>query len=895
MLSVPGPRTRKCAAQIKRQPFLFAVSMIFLAALAVADGLLIFYLKEDSLADGRRETSNLAYVLAEQTDRGLQAANLVAADVVAALSSLGLTASSDFDAASSGPRLKDYLREKTSGLPQIANVAIFAADGRLINSTGAGEEANLDLSKRDYFSAFQNQPSLSFYISTPFKSRTTGSWNIVLARSVTMASGDLLGVVAVVIELKTLEELYSKIALGKNGSIALFREDGVLLTRYPRIERLFGVSNASSPLFTQFVFKGSNGTLRQVSHIDNLDRIIAVHRTPNFPVVIAVSASVDDLLADWSRQTHALIITGLIAGAALLGSALSLARQTDALARATSKLAAANERENAQAALEAEHNRFIAAISNMGQGLVMFDADEKLIVCNRRYAEMYKLPQNLTAPGTPRIDMLKWRAAMGTDREGQSHFRDINSYQKMNHTQALRDGRVVAVVHRPMLNGGWVSTHEDVTERRQVEGKMAHMAEHDPLTDLPNRLLFRRKLEESLSDVQEGERFALLYVDLDRFKSVNDNLGHPAGDALLQQVARRLRSLIRPTDTLARVGGDEFIIIQKVQRDGDAAALASCVIEAVSAPYEMGGGPVVIGATIGVAHAPENGVHPDELIRHADLALYQAKATERGSFQLFSPEMEACLAARRNLERELRQALLRNEFELYYQPLVCLADLTITAFEALLRWNHPARGVLAPGEFIAAAEETGLILPIGEWVVRQACMQAAQWPQHVKVAVNVSAVQFRSNTFVPAVAAALRASGLHASRLEIEVTETVMLHQTDNSVALLRQLQAMGVKVVMDDFGTGYSSLSYLRLFPFDKLKIDQSFIRGLGVVENDSSIVRAIIGLGRALGMGLVAEGVEEPAQLAELRALGCDVAQGFLWSPAVPAGAFPTSVSRA
>jgi diguanylate cyclase (GGDEF)-like protein len=863
---------------------LIALSATFLLTLAIADTMLIFYLKEDNLADGRRETSNLAYVLAEQTDRGLQAANLIASDVVGSFSSLGLTDSSSFEAASSGTRIETYLREKTSGIPQIANVAIIGAGGKLIKTMRLGESASFDFSQRDYFIALSHQPNLPYYISSPFQSRTTGSWNIALARSVTSQHGDLLGVVAVVIELKTLEELYSRIKLGRNGSISLFRADGVLLTRYPRIESLFGTSNASSPLFTEYVFKGANGVLRQTSRLDGVDRIIAGNRAPSFPVVAVVSASVDDLLADWRGQTEALIVAGLIAAAAILSSALMLARRTEELSSATSKLAAAHEREIANAAIEAEHNRFIAAISNMGQGLVMFDADEKLIVCNHRYAEMYKLPEDLTAPGTPRTDILKCRERMATDRDGQSRFRD-NALMEVNREHAIRDGRVIAVVHRPMLDGGWVSTHEDVTQRRQVESKVAHMAEHDPLTDLPNRLHFRRKLEECLREVRQGRRFALLYVDLDHFKNVNDNMGHPTGDALLQLVAQRLGSVIRPTDTLARVGGDEFIVIQKVERDGDAAALASRLIAKVSAPYEVSGGHVVIGATVGISHAPENGVQPDELIRHADLALYQAKATERGSFQLFSPEMEASLAARRDLERELRQALLRNEFELYYQPLVCLSDLTITAFEALLRWNHPERGVLAPGEFIAAAEETSLILPIGEWAVRQACLQAAQWPQDVKVAVNVSAVQLRSSSFVPAVAAALRDSGVHASRLEVEVTETVMLHEADNSVMVLHQLRSMGIKVVMDDFGTGYSSLSYLRLFPFDKLKIDQSFVRGLGSSNECEAIVSAAVRLAVKLGMTTVAEGIETKGQLLRATREGCTEGQGYLFGRPAPA----------
>ena len=439
---------------------------------------------------------------------------------------------------------------------------------------------------------------------------------------------------------------------------------------------------------------------------------------------------------------------------------------------------------------------------------------------------------------------------------------------------------------------------EDVTERRRAEARIAHMALHDALTGLPNRLLLRQRLDEAIAagkhrgggGTGRGERgTALLLLDLGRFKAVNDTLGHPAGDELLQAVAGRLRGLAgEGADTAARLGGDEFAVVLGAPRTpGRCAAFAQRAIDALAEPFVVGGQQALVGASVGIAIAPHDGSDPDALLKNADLALRRAKADGRGAYRFFEAEMDARLQARRAVELDLGRALARGEFELHYQPLVRLATREVVGVEALLRWRHPARGFVSPGDFIPLAEETGLIVPLGEWVLREACAEVARWPRRdLKLAVNLSPVQFKRCDVAAAVAAALAASGLPAARLEAEITESLLMEDDGATLAALHRLRAMGVRLAMDDFGTGYSSLGYLRRFPFDKLKIDQSFVREMQQTADCGAIVRAVAGLGATLGMTTTAEGVETEEQAASLEAAGCDEGQGYLFGRPKPAG---------
>lgn len=428
---------------------------------------------------------------------------------------------------------------------------------------------------------------------------------------------------------------------------------------------------------------------------------------------------------------------------------------------------------------------------------------------------------------------------------------------------------------------------DDITERKAAEARISYLAHYDALTGLPNRTLFREQLEQELSLVQRGVHLAVLCLDLDQFKNVNDTLGHSAGDELLKAVSQRLRRCIRDCDLIARLGGDEFIIVQTGLREPkEAEALALRLRQAVpNPPYDLNGHLTTVDLTVGIALSPDNGVKIDELLRNADLALYEAKRENRAGYRYFEPQMNERMKRRRLLENDLRSAIVHNEFALHYQPVVNLRSEKITACEALLRWMNPRRGMIGPSEFIPVAEDTGLIGEIGEWVLRQACSDAANWPANVKVAVNVSAVQFRSLALPLAIAAALSDSGLPAERLELEITETALMRNNQPTLAVLRQIHALGVGVVMDDFGAGYSSLSYLRQFPFNKIKIDQSFIADLATHDEAVALVSTIVGLARILKMTTTAEGVETASQRQILKAAGCDEMQGYLFSPPQPA----------
>jgi len=529
-------------------------------------------------------------------------------------------------------------------------------------------------------------------------------------------------------------------------------------------------------------------------------------------------------------------------------------------------------------------------LDNMPQGVSMFNADAKLVFCNRRYIEMYGLSPELTKPGCNFHDVLAERVRARTfSDDPNQHLAELKAKVAAGTTFAnvvtLNDGRAFSVVNKPLADGGWVATHEDVTERRRAEQQIAHMARHDALTDLPNRVLLREQLEHELKRVKRGEIIAMLCLDLDHFKSVNDTLGHPIGDELLKLVADRLRGCTREPDTIARLGGDEFaIIMTQLRQPSDAAVLARRIRTSVSRPYQVDGHQIISDISIGISIAPVDGTEPDQLLKNADMALDGAKADGRGTYRFFEAEMDKRMKERRDLEMDLRQALTNGEFELHYQPLVNLQTNEITAFEALLRWHHPAKGLISPADFIPIAEETGLIVSIGEWVLRTACKETANWPDHVKVAVNLSPAQLKTKNLVSIVKTALTDCGMAAERLQLEITETMLMQNTFATLAMLHELRKLGVQIAMDDFGTGYSSLSYLRSFPFDKIKIDRSFVSELTSSNDSLAIVRAVTGLGKSLGIVTTAEGVETAEQLEMLSREGCTQAQGYLISKPRP-----------
>jgi diguanylate cyclase (GGDEF)-like protein len=541
-------------------------------------------------------------------------------------------------------------------------------------------------------------------------------------------------------------------------------------------------------------------------------------------------------------------------------------------------------------ALEAQNQRFAAALNNMAHGMCMFDKDKRLVVCNNLYLEMYGLARELGRPGTPLRAILEARIASRASPRDASHVEEILaevSHGEPRYTvRELRDGRIMAVAYQPMDGGGWVVVHQDVTAQKRAEIEIAHMARHDALTGLANRLLLREKMDEALARLRhDGEKFGVLVLDLNRFKAVNDTLGHPIGDALLVQVAQRLGDIVRKTDTVARLGGDEFAILTAI--DGDPVqgltALAERLLVAIAAPYQIEDHHAVVATSVGIAIAPDNGTEAADLLRNADLALYRAKTGAMG-YCFFQTEMYDQARVLQGLETDLRAAVERQEFELHYQPIINAATKAIIGAEALVRWRHPERGLIPPAEFIHLAERTGLIEPLGDWVLRKACADAVGWPSHVKLAVNLSPAQFKCAKLVESVAAALGRSGLAPERLELEITETVILHKDATNIAILHELGRLGVSVVLDDFGTGYSSLSHLHMYPFHKIKIDKSFIDDLPTRDGRAAIVVAITGLARNLDIITTAEGVETASQFELLRAAGCNEVQGYLFGRPCP-----------
>jgi diguanylate cyclase (GGDEF)-like protein len=540
--------------------------------------------------------------------------------------------------------------------------------------------------------------------------------------------------------------------------------------------------------------------------------------------------------------------------------------------------------------------QFDAALSNMAQGLCMFDGDKRLVVWNERYAELYRTPPELLKVGAPHQAIIADRISRGIlkgDRSVSAAAQKLAALDQLPKDAAscrvdeFSDGRFILVTRQPMADGGWLATHEDITERRRAEAEIVHLARHDALTGLPNRTEFNAKLQETCKRLRRsGGTVTVMMIDLDRFKVVNDTFGHPTGDQLLIEVGRRLQSTVRETDAVARLGGDEFAIIQEGgadQREG-AIALALRIINAISQPFDLNDNRTNLGTSVGIVLAPEHDISPEGLLKRADLALYDAKASGRNDYRFFRHELLEVADTQRTAENELRDAIEREQFELYYQPVMDAKTRTLCGVEALVRWRHPVKGMIAPDKFVPLAETTGLIGPLGEWILRRACADAASWPAHVKLAVNISAIQFQKGNLFEVILRTLMETGIAPERLELEITETSLLENQEAHLTTIRQVKNLGISVALDDFGTGYSSVNYLTNFPFDKIKIDKSFTQGVLDRRDCKAIVASTLALAQGLGTVTTAEGVETEEQLEYMRAAGVDLVQGYLFGRPVP-----------
>jgi diguanylate cyclase (GGDEF)-like protein len=781
------------------------------------------------------------------------------------------------------------LEEKVNTASDVNSMCIYDADGNLINWSQQGPVAAFSVGDKPYFKALQSPSSNPFAIELA-NNPLFGGFVIVLARRVAGANGEFLGVVSMGILPGTLERFFASVMLSDDSTITMFKRDGVLLARYPHAEQLIGsnfrggIASNNRQSILALAERDGQAVLRIESPVDGKERLAAAQVLSEFPITLAATTTIEAALAGWREQTRF-----QVSAAAL--SALIMALMLYLIVRQISRQHRASRQRLAQ-----EKRRLDTAINNMAQGLLMFDATGRLIVCNQRYLDMFKLSSEVVKPGCTLRQLMIHRKAMGYfpgDVDAYCAWFDALLRDGKPALSMLEpgDGRSIQYAYQPLADGGWLTTVEDITARRQADARIAHLAHYDPLTDLPNRVLFQERLERELRGLGTDGRCAVLYIDIDEFKSINDSLGHPVGDELLKTVARRLRDCVAADGFVARLGGDEFAIVQIGAGDRDAvAALVTRLYDAIRAPCNCLGHQISTDASIGVAIAPQHGHDLDQLLKHADLAMYAAKADGRRTWRLFEPAMDARVKTRQQLEQDLRQIITAGDFvaggfEIHYQPVVCLRDGHVAGCEALLRWKHPERGAISPAEFIPVAEDTGLICHLGEWVLASACREAALWPDNVKVAVNVSPVQFRSPTLALHVVSALAASGLAAARLELEITEAVLIRDDDAALAVLTQLRALGVRTALDDFGTGYSSLSYLQRFPFDKIKIDRAFVKNVADADGSASIVQAVVNIAASRAMMTTAEGVETEAQRERLRALGCSQMQGFLFSAARPA----------
>ena len=868
--------------------FLIAITVGLTCTATLAIALTIWWLRSDAIREASANTGNLAVVLAEQTANSVQSIDIVLTEIQGQAEIRGARASNDFNRILRGEDTYQYLTERLSRLQQAEFIGLVDNNGRIVNTTRQWPSPEIDLVDRDYFQHFKNNDDKGIYISNSDVDRMNGTQVVFFSKRINGANNTFFGLIVVGVRIAYFQKIYESVASLHDQAFLLLHSNGTVIVRYPdAINRAGKKMPAESP-WHRLVSQGG-GHYRSPGYFDGEVRLVAVQPLRDYPLVVNVAVSETAALATWRIQAITLGIGALLVMfcSVFLLKALSKQFHRVAISEAT-VVEKANELERANAQLENSQAQTNAAMNNMSQGLVMFDSSARLIVCNRRYLEMYGLSPKIVRPGCTLRELLDHRIATGQffSDDFEQYMSEILSgvdqgtvFSKITN---LPDGRIICIMNHPIADGGFVATHEDVTDQKRAEERISYEAHHDGLTGLPNRKQFCEQLEQELKRTRRGELLAVLYLDVDHLKRINDTLGHPAGDKLLKGVADRLSGCVRDIDLVARLSGDEFAIIQSsLDRPDDAAALAKRAREAIHEPFDLDGHQVTVDISVGISIAPNDATELNELLKNADIALYEAKNTGRGTYCFYATEMNARMQTHGELERDLQGALANGEFELFYQPVVSLKDNKIKSFEALLRWHHPTRGLVSPAEFIPVAEEMGLIIPLGEWVLRTACAEAANWPDDIHVAVNVSSVQLTNKNLVNVVISAIASARMPATMLVLEITESVFLQNTDANLATLKQLHELGVQFSMDDFGTGYSSLGYLLSFPFSKIKIDRSFITGLPDKKESRAIVRAIADLARNLSMRVIAEGVETAQQLEQVRNLGCTDMQGFLYSP--------------
>ncbi|WP_441239131.1 EAL domain-containing protein [Bradyrhizobium sp. 930_D9_N1_4] len=996
-------------AAIRRGPVLWLTlcGVLLVAGIFTVTAMAVGEFRERTLSNRERELENTVQLIARHFDQQFEDSDVVAADLIGQMNLPAITSPTMFRERMSGPAANEMLRSKISSVSYLGDIAIYDADGELINWSRSQPLPKINVAARAYFQTFKSNPMAEPVVLESVRSFIIGKWTTIVARRLNSPDGTFLGAMVRRIDPDSYQNYFAAVALAEGTAISLFDREGKMLARFPHVEELIGRNFKDAPLMRKMLAEGGRHTLRVKGPIDGEDRLGSAASLSHFPLVIVATNTTSAALADWRQQTGFMVTTATLSAAVIALILFLIIRQIS------------RQNREAQQRLEAERQRLDTALNNMSQGLILYDANGYIVTCNRRYVDMFGLSADVIKPGCHIHQAMyhrKERGAFSGDVETfcAEVMRVVAEGTVSTRVHELPNGRAFQVINTPLAQGGWVATIEDITERRNLEQerdrnqtflreiidhipsqitvkdartreylllnvvaeqlfgqsrqhvvgktafdifpeapaariteddsnalssdkglfkdehawqmpgmglryitstrigirdgvgeprylihvvddvterrradeKIAHMAHYDALTDLPNRTLFREQIERELAKAADGGQFALLYIDVDEFKGINDSLGHHVGDDLLKALATRLRGCLKKGDLIARLGGDEFAVIQTgIESSADVLSFVTRIYEAIRQPYHCLGHQLSTDASIGIALAPQDGSDLDQLIKNADLAMYGAKASGRRTHRFFEPAMDACAKARLTLEQDLRQALVYGGFEIHYQPLVDLRTNEVSGCEALLRWRHPERGMISPAEFIPVAEDTGLINELGDWVLRTACNEAATWPTHVRIAVNVSPVQLKCDTLALRIAGALAASGLDPRRLELEITEAVLIRDDEAALSILHQLRSIGVRIALDDFGTGYSSLSYLKRFPFDKIKIDRCFVADIAETSGAPVIVQAVVNIAAASHMTTVAEGVETEAQRELLRSLGCTEMQGYLFSKPKPA----------
>ena len=870
-------------ASMQKRVGLGAIQWLILSAAALVIAIMLgtayfaMQYRERALEVAERQLNNTALLLSRHFDQQLLDLQHVQEDVISGLRADGVNTADEFERKMSTLSAHEMLRSKLSVLPHVGALNLWSAKGWLINSSEMWPVADATVTDRYYFKEFTSGRPTPDVIVEPVVSKVTKVWTTAFARRIIGREGQIIGFAVRGVEPSHFEAFVGSLALDGDTAISMIHRNGTIIARYPQDPKLIGHNVANTEAFQIALARDGNVSGRFTSARLSEDKVGAVKPLMHFPILIIATTKTETALADWRAQTRLQFFAAALAIIVVIGMVFLIMRQLR------------RQHAAAQAKLSEKSLHLDPAISNMTQGLLLFDPTGRLVICNRQYVDMFGLSPDVVKPGVHLRDLLRHRRERGSfdgDIEAYcARFLDPQGSLVSDTFTATPDGRTIRLIFKRLPDGGWATTLEDVTEGRRDQARIEHLAHYDALTNLPNRSLFQRHAEGLLLET-EGRAFAILYIDIDEFKRINDTLGHLIGDEFLKGVAERLRQSVGPEDFIARLGGDEFAILQNgIAGAEDVHALVARIYQALRTPFDCNGHQLSSDASIGIAIAPRDGSDLFDLLKNADLAMYAAKTAGRRTYRFFDPEMEQRANHRRELEADLRTALAEGGFELHYQPQVDLGSDRVTGCEALLRWRHPLRGMVSPADFVPVAEETGLIEEIGQWVLRTACTEAAKWPADIRIAVNVSPVQFRSETLPLKVASALTESGLDPRRLELEITEAVLIADDDAALSTLNQLRTLGVHIALDDFGTGYSSLQYLQRFPFDKIKIDRSFVKEVAGNSSSASIIRAVVSIAADRDMITTAEGVETLQQRETVQNLGCTQMQGYLFSAARPA----------